>query len=291
MIVNYIPPGMLSPRRKQEQLTVVCSDPGAHDAITAAIDRVPGFSVPHTLPPAEQRLQAGIASLAIGDRVFSRALLEHLDGAEYLLLVARYFLWSGNDALLRAELPRVDQALQETDPFAELHELAVALESIGADAEASAVRSRCADAQRRMLPPWEARGCEQLPTTGAFDTVNVFIHALLGVAPDAPRGRLRLRLCLPESWQTLSVENLRMADALVLLQCTRDDGHFSYVVEQIAGAMPVRLIFEPTFTRPPANVLIDDVPARLDLRPHGPERVIAPVQLMLDHQRVLRFMT
>lgn len=282
---------MLSARRRQEQLAVECSDREAQDVIARAIADVPGFSVPTEWPASEPRLETGIASLAIGDREFSRALVERLTGADYLLLAARYFLWSGNDGWLRAQLPRIDRELPATQSFAELHELAIALESIGADAEAAAVRAQCANAQRRILPDWESCAAEELPTASPIDTVNVFVHGLLGVAPDAPRGRLRLRLCLPERWSTLSVENLRMGDALVLLQCTRDNGHFSYVVEQVAGAMPVRLIFEPTFTKVVTSVLVDDVRAKLDLRPYGPQRVVAPVQLMLDHQRVLRFMT
>jgi hypothetical protein len=281
---------MLTPRRRQEQLRVECSDRDAQEIIAEAIDRVPGFAVPGTITASERRLPVGMASLAIGDREFSRGLLPHLRGSDYLLLVARYFLWSGNDALLRAELPRIDETLRECEAFAELHELAVALESIGADAEAAAVRTRCANVQHRLLPDWEAASCNELPAAAPSDTVNAFMHTLLGVAPDAPRGRLRVRLCLPDWLDALSVENLRMGDALVLLQCTREGEHFSYVVEQIAGAMPVRLIFEPTFTRPVKTVSVDNVEAQLSMQPYR-DRVIAPVQLMLDHQRVLRFMT
>lgn len=281
---------MLSARRRQEQLRVECSDRDLQDTIAAAIDGVPGFAVPAELPTQERRLAAGLASLAIGDREFSRALLQHLHGSDYLLLVARYFLWSGSDGVLRAELPRIDRTLQQCEPFIELHELAIALESIGAAAEAAAVRARCANAARRLLPDWEAAGCHELPATDAPDIVNAFLHTMLGVAPDAPRGRLRLRLCLPDTVQSLCVENLRLGDALVLLQCSHAERHFGYVVEQIAGAMPVRLIFEPTFTRHISAVLIDDVPAQLALRPYR-DRIVAPVQLMLDHQRVLRFMT
>ncbi len=280
---------MLSSRRRHEQLQVECSDRDAQEMIADAIDRLPGFAAPAEIPTDEQSLAVGVASLAIGDREFSRGLLEQLNGAEYLLLLARYFLWSGSDGLLRAELPRIDRTLQECEPFAELHELAIALESIGAGAEASAVRARCAAAQRRILPDWEATSCDRLPAGTPSDIVNVFMHTMLGVAPDAPRGRLRLRLCLPD-WETLRVENLRLGDALVLLQCARVGEHFNYVIEQIAGAMPVRLIFEPTFVTPIKSVLIDDVAADLAARPYR-DRVLAPVQLMLDHQRVLRFMT
>jgi hypothetical protein len=277
-------------RRDHEQLRVECGDRDAQDILNDAIDRVPGFEVPFDIPAAERRLQIGLASLAIGDREFSRALLEHLRGADYLLLVARFYLWSATDTALRAELARIDRTLSEVEPFAELHELAVALESIGAGAEAAAVRARAANAHRRILPDWEAHDCNELPAASPADTVNVFVHALLGAAPDAPRGRLRLRLCLPDWMETLTVHNLRMGDALVTLQCVRADNAFSYRVEQIAGAMPIRLIFEPTFSRPVTSAHVDDMPADLAVQPVG-TRLVAPVQLVLDHERLIRFQT
>ncbi|HEY0305352.1 MAG TPA: hypothetical protein VGC44_10270, partial [Longimicrobiales bacterium] len=142
---------VITPRRRQEQLRIQCSDRDAQEILGDAIDKLPGFYVPRDIPAADRRLPIGIASLAIGDREFSRALFEHLAGADYLLIVARHFLWSGEDDALRAELERIDGAVQQTEPFAELHELAIALESIGATAEAAAVRTRSANAQRRIL--------------------------------------------------------------------------------------------------------------------------------------------
>ena len=275
---------VITPRRRAEQLRIECSDADAQEILADAIDKLPGFYVPNDIPAADRRLPVGIASLAIGDREFARALFEHLTGDDYLLFVARHFLWSGADGVLRAELSRIDAELRAGQPFMELHELAIALESIGAAAEAALVRARSANAQRRLLPDWDGHDCNQLPAASPSDTVNVFMHRHLGAAPDAPRGRLRLRLCLPDWMSSLAVHNIRMADALIDLTYHRDANVASYTIEQLAGAMPVRLIFEPTFTRPLASVHVDDVPADLNLQP-AENRFMAPMQIMLDHQR------
>jgi hypothetical protein len=280
---------VLTSRRQQEQLRVECSDRDAQEILSDAIARVPGFVVPPgDIPAGDARLLIGLASLAIGDREFSRVLINALKRDDFLLFVARFFLWTGDDHILREQLPRIDRTLPETEPFAELHELAIALESIGAGAEAAAVRTQAANAQRRILPDWDAHDCDQLPAANEADTVNVFMHALLGAAPDAARGRLRLRVCLPDWLDSLRVHNLRMADALITLHYQRTDAHVQYAIEQVAGAVPVRLVFEPTFTKPVTSAFVDDVAAELSYQPHG-KRVCAPVQLMLDHERVVRF--
>jgi hypothetical protein len=280
---------MSNARRKAEQLQIECSDAETQDVLNDAVERVPGFYVPvGEIPAGDRRLPMGLAALAIGDRQFSRALLGQLNGESYLLLAARYFLWSGDDVMLRAHLPQIDRAVANVEPFAELHELAIALESIGAGAETAAVRARAANAQRRILPKWEQHDCNFLPAAEAADTVNTFMYAMLGVAPDAPRGRLRLRPCLPDWLSSLTIHNLQMGDALVWLRYEEDARGVTYVAEQIAGSIPIRLIFEPTFNQPIGSVIVDGKPAELDVKMID-SRVVAPVQIMLDHERVLRF--
>jgi hypothetical protein len=281
---------VITPRRRAEQLRVQCNDVDAQEILAEAIDKLPGFYVPRDIPAADRRLPIGIASLAIGDREFSRALFEHLEGAGYLLLAARHYLWSGEDHVLREQLLRLDLELQQVPPFVELHELAIALESIGATAEASAVRARSANAQRRILPDFDAQDCNEFPAASPAHTVNTFMHTHLGVAPDAARGRLRMRVCLPDWIDEVTVDNIRMADALITMRYKREGVAHQYSVEQVAGAMPVRLIFEPTFTAAVTAAHVDDVAADLNVQPHG-QRVIAPLQIMLDNRRSIRFET
>lgn len=288
-LMSYVSRTMNDARRQAEQLRIECSDAETQDVLNDAVERVPGFySPPGEIPAGDRRLQIGLAALAIGDRQFTRVLLQQLRGEGLLLLAARYFLWSGDDAMLRALLPQIDRALSNVEPFTELQELAIALESIGAAAESSSAQVRAADAQRRILPKWEDHDCNFLPAANAADTVNTFVYAMLGAAPDASRGRLRLRPCLPDWLSSLTIQNLQMGDAVVWLRYEEDARGVTYVVEQIAGAMPVRLIFEPTFNRPISQAIIDGKSAELDVQIVG-QRAVAPVQIMLDHERVLRF--
>lgn len=276
-------------RRIAEQLHIECSDSETQEILADAIERVPGFHTPYgEIPAGDRRLSIGIASLAIGDREFSRVLLEQLRGESYLLLAARYLLWSGADSLLRAHLPRINTTLEEVAPFAEMADVANALESIGASDVATRVRERGQNAPQRLLPEWETQNCDMLPAAAAADTVNTFVYGMLGIAPDAPRGRLRLRTCLPDWLRWLTVDNLRMADSIITLRYEEDDRAVTYVVEQVAGSIPVRLIFEPTFKQAVGTVYVDGAQADLDTQSiRG--RTVKPVQIMLDYERVIRF--
>lgn len=280
---------MTSARKKAEQLRIECSDRDAEEIMAEAIDRVPGFFTPTgEIPAADRRLPVGLASLAIGDRDFTLALMDKLAGEDFLILAARYCLWSGALHVIRQQLPRIDETASRCLPFAELHELAIALESAGAAAESAAVRQRAAQATRRYLPDWENEDCNILPAGNPADTVNVFMHTLLGIAPDAPRKRLRLRPCLPDWMDKLRIHNLHLGDATITLHFQRTPSEVRYSIEQVAGAMPVRLVFEPVFTHPLNTVFVDDVAADLQMQVSG-SRVVAPLQVMLDHERVLRF--
>jgi hypothetical protein len=275
-------------KKKQEQLRVQLSDAEASEILANAIDDVPGFIAPPEIPIPERRLLIGVASLAIGDTVFTRQLLRHLSGQEHLLLAARHFLWTGDDATLRTQLPKMLETLPQVAPFVEMNEVASALESVGAAHEASQVRARAGNSRRRLLTDWEASDWNVLPAANAADTVADFVHGMLGAIPDAPRGRLRLRLSLPDWLDFMTVHNLRIGDALISLRYVCEQDSMRYYVEQFAGAVPVRLILEPTFTRNVKSVAVDSAPADLIIQLIG-GRFVAPVQLMLDHERALEF--
>lgn len=275
-------------RRKQEQLRVELDDAEAEEILAHAIADVPGFYTPDEVAVADRRALIGAASLAIGDAQFTRRLLEQLGGEDLLLTAARHYLWTGDDVTMREQLPRIVAKLPDVTPFAELQELALALESVGAADEATGVRARLAQSQRRLLADPEAYDCNVLPAANAADTVVTFVHAILGAAPDAPRGRLRLRTRLPDWIDRMAVHNLRLGDALIELTYEVVGKTIAYGIEQVAGAIPVRLIFEPTFSAPVARAQVDHVPADLAVQPLG-TRVIAPVQLMLDHERRVVF--
>ena len=275
-------------KRQTLQLRVQLSDAEANEILATAINDVPGFTTPPEISIPERRLLIGVASLAIGDTSFTRRLLQHLNGEEHALLAARHFLWTGDDATLRGELPKLLAALPQMQSFTEMYEVANALESVGAGSEAKVVRERADSAQRRLLTNWAAGDCNVLPAANAADTTLAFVHGMLGAIPDAPRGRLRLRICLPDWIDYMVVHNLRIGDSLLSLRYAKEQTTVRYQIEQFAGAMPVRLIFEPTFTREVTGVDVDGTSAVLSVQQQG-ERIVAPIQLMLDNERMLSF--
>jgi glycogen debranching enzyme len=120
--------------------------------------------------------------------------------------------------------------------------------------------------------------------------VSPLVYGLLGAEPDAPKGRLRLRPQLPAAWDRFEVRNLRMGEASLRLRYERNGPAHAFTIEQEEGAVPVRLIFEPALPGPVAAARVDGVTAQLDPRPFG-ERVLAPVQLALDNERIIEFDT
>lgn len=274
-------------KREELQLRVELSDKEAEEILTDAIASVPGFETPFEISIPERRLLIGAASLAIGDTEWTRALLKHMSGEDHLLLAARYFLWTADDTTMRAQIPKIAEGAAAMKPFSEMHEVVMALESIGAGT--ADARARGANAQRRLLSDYESVDCNVLSAGNAADTVMTFVHGMLGAAPDAPRGRLRMRVRLPDWIDDMHVHNLRLGDALIRMSYTREPANITYEVEQVAGAMPVRLIFEPTFTTHVKTVQVDDTSAELTMQPYANDRIVAPVQLMLDNQRTIRF--
>lgn len=125
-------------------------------------------------------------------------------------------------------------------------------------------------------------------TEAAVFTVAL-IHGVLGAEPDAARQRLALRPCLPDDWTSLRIANLHVGDAVIALRHNTDGARRTFTFEQVAGAVPLRLAFEPVL---PSSALraaeVDGATARLDTRAVH-DRIVAPVQLILDHERTVSF--
>lgn len=122
--------------------------------------------------------------------------------------------------------------------------------------------------------------------TAAF--ITAVTQDLLGFAPDAERGRLTLRPWLPAGWTRFNAENIRVGDALVALEYENSGDACRFTITQTAGAMPVRLILEPALADRRWQPVVDATVADLDVKPVG-DRIILPVQIMLDERRVVEF--
>lgn len=121
-----------------------------------------------------------------------------------------------------------------------------------------------------------------------------FVHGVLGIEPDAPRQRLRLRPRLFTLPDGVHVRGVRFGDGSVCLRAHRtvEDGLETVTIhiEQTAGALPVTVLLEPVVAGTVVAARVDTRPAELSPRPGG-DMVIVPVQLVLDGRRTLELDT
>jgi glycogen debranching enzyme len=108
--------------------------------------------------------------------------------------------------------------------------------------------------------------------------VAPFVCGLLGVEPDALRRRARLAPQIPDEWDTLRVERLRIGDAHISLDYTRDGDVHRY---RLAASEPGFVVaFEPALSRQVTGVLVDGQPVAAQVEPFG-ERQRVRLQLAL----------
>lgn len=114
------------------------------------------------------------------------------------------------------------------------------------------------------------------------------LFGLLGARADAPAGRVRLAPRFPAAWARFSVTGIGVGDARISLDYVRDEGAHLFTVRQVAGRIPLMLIFEPEVAAAEVGeVQVDGRPADLD-RFRRPGRTGVRVQLPLDGDRTVR---
>lgn len=124
---------------------------------------------------------------------------------------------------------------------------------------------------------------------GATDALwlpHLLAVGILGIDPDAARGRLRLRLHAPRAWTAWGATNIRVGDARLEVRVSRDADHLEISVEQSEGPLPLTLILEPILHATIAATRVDGTPADLAIRSRA-DAMVAPVQLVLDAPRTL----
>jgi glycogen debranching enzyme len=120
--------------------------------------------------------------------------------------------------------------------------------------------------------------------------VAPLVYGLLGFEPDAAKQRALLMPSLPDEWDRLDVDNLRVGDCTVSLHYERAGTVHRFRLLQTAGSVPLRIVFEPRVPQRVTDVLVDGVRAALDLEQFG-ERTRCPVQVVLDHDREIAIET
>ncbi|HUE77232.1 MAG TPA: hypothetical protein VMM83_04760 [Longimicrobiales bacterium] len=210
----------------------------------------------------------------------------------YLLLAARYLAWTGDLGFLRREWPRILRAHEgcrasespETQSAGgatlalALPELADAAEAIGERGVAEKLRG--------------THGAAGLPTAAPYDPADCgppritdLVHGILGAEPDATRGRLVLRPVPPPSWHRFRVSGLAVGDTSVTLDYRRSDAVHTFRLVQDRGAAPLQLILEASLPGSGLrSAIVDGVAAALDAR-RDRDRIVVPVQVVLDHAR------
>ncbi|MGQ0562044.1 MAG: hypothetical protein ACT443_09245 [Gemmatimonadota bacterium] len=218
------------------------------------------------------------ALIAVGEYRATRALLLAIDRPDaFLLHFAHYFMASGDATFARGIWPRVLDAcagaaeVLSTDTARGIANAAEAIGDAGFAAQLAVRARQLADAAPRARHP-----------------ITTFVYGVLGYAPDAAKGRLTLRPDFQDAGRRITVQNLRMGDALIAVEYTRTEDALRFELAQTAGAYPLRLIFAPLLSRPVAAVFVDQTRAELDFRPHR-DGLIIPVQIMLDDRRTVSF--
>jgi hypothetical protein len=207
---------------------------------------------------------------------------------QYLRLAGRYHAWSGDRAGVRDEWHRILVAWARVGGAIEgeaIRGLIHLAEALGDEAATASLRG-AVDAGRGhvagLAPGSAGAGAQGETGDGALRT----LRAVLGVEPDAARGRLTLRPRPPMGWDHFEVRGLCMGDAAFTMAWRRDAGVNRFTIRQDRGPAPVTLVLEATIPGPLRAARVDGVPADL-AAVEGVGGLRVPVQLALDHERVV----
>jgi hypothetical protein len=214
----------------------------------------------------------------------------------YLALAGEYHAWTGDTASMGAEWPRLMAAW---DRIGGLPEQAV-VDGLVHVAEALGERAPVRGAgDGGVGSSGQGLGLEHpfegglglglgLGLGGGLGLGVERLRRLLGVEPDAVRGRLTLRPRPPAEWEHFQVRGLAMGDAAFSLAYRRTGSLHRLTVRQDRGPVPATLILELEIPGPLRAARVDGVSAQLapvEGAHGGASRV--PVQLALDHERVV----
>lgn len=157
----------------------------------------------------------------------------------------------------------------------------------GSDAASEERMSRWAAVAAALVggrgEPDHPEGAVPWTTASAAEVVLRLVHGLLGAEPDATRGRLVLR---PRpAGGPFTVRGLLVGAAAVTLDYSRERNRHTFRVVQERGPAPLTVVLEPLLTGARlVGARVDGAAAELDARPEG-DRIVVPVQLVLDHGR------
>jgi hypothetical protein len=276
------------------------------------------------LPDAAARMHVptGEALLAIGHYERVASWLHEPAGAAALLMLARWLAWSGDLAFITQRWPSIRAAARElvravADRDTDAIATAAALERTATDAGDARLAAELHGAIRRARSGAAfdesardvsrdhrsgssnaaAAGLTQLldrvalAADPAHDAalVAMIVYDLLGILPDATRGRIRIAPRLVDSVECVGFRDLRFSDGTVSAEIRSDRNRVDIVVRQDAGAIPFTVLLEPLVPGRVAACRVDGRPADLAPRPLASDTIV-PVQLVLDEERHLEIL-
>ncbi|HEX6133607.1 MAG TPA: hypothetical protein VFZ24_06580 [Longimicrobiales bacterium] len=227
------------------------------------------------------------ARLACGDFEGVHDLLHDPPPAPVLpIVVARFVRWTGEvraaAALWSRVVPAVTALADSGDTAlrrATYDELAATATDVG-DPQMAAHLLALARREPDARPDAPSDSAVELIRHTAFD--------LLGLDPDAARGRLRLRP-RTDAYDALETRHIRFGDAAISFSAVRDAAGVILRIEQDAGSIPVTVLLEP-FVAKAEGAEVDGKPADLVARDIAGGSIV-PVQIVLDRERTLRVRT
>ena len=113
---------------------------------------------------------------------------------------------------------------------------------------------------------------------------------LLGLAPDAHVGLVRIAPRFPAHLRSFRAEGITVGSSRLTLSYEREGGAHRFSLEPTAGAVPATVIFAPRVAGVVAGVRVDGQEAELDLRTE-PGHTVAPVKLAVDATRTVEIVT
>lgn len=223
------------------------------------------------------------ARLACGDFESVRAALHASQGDAALpVALARYLRWSGDIETATALWPRVRESLAASEADPSLRAATYAeLPATATDVGDPQLAARLIGSARTASAPVATQ--DRVPGAHESLVCDVAYH-LLGLDPDATRGRLHLRPRLIDQ-STLEARHIRFAGGSVRMSADLEGDDCVIRVEQDAGPVPFTVLLEP-LVHSASGAVVDGVDARLDAR-ESAEGVVVPVQLVLDDVRTL----
>jgi hypothetical protein len=116
-------------------------------------------------------------------------------------------------------------------------------------------------------------------------------HGLLGLAPDAPSGRIRIAPSFPTHLSAFHARGIRVGEAELDLRYEREGRTHRLRLEPTRGRVPVTVVLEPSVPgatpgATPGEARVDGVRAELEATAAG-ARTRFSVQLVLDAPRTV----